>query len=64
MNKTSRRNGEIELARFILALAIVLFHMGAFLGWSGRLAVVPRGYLGVEAFFVLTGYFLCQSMSK
>ena len=37
--------------------------MGAFLGWHGRLAVVPRGYLGVEAFFVLTGYFLCQSMS-
>lgn len=38
--------------------------MGAFLGWGGRLAVVPRGYLGVEVFFVLTGYFLCQSMSK
>lgn len=59
-----RRNGEIELARFIFAVAVLLFHMGYFLGWNAKLAIVPRGYLAVEAFFILTGYFLGQSWSK
>lgn len=59
-----QRNGEIEFIRFVLAVAVLLFHMGYFLGWGGRLAIAPQGYLAVEAFFILTGYFLAQSWSK
>ena len=59
-----QRNGEIEFFRFVLAVAVVLFHTGTFLGWDNVLLIFPRGYLAVEAFFILTGYFLCQSWSK
>lgn len=60
----TQRNGEIEVIRFVLAVLIVFYHMGFFLGWSGAQAVVPRGYLAVELFYLLTGYFLCRSWKR
>ena len=43
-----KRNGNVELLRFLFAWIIVLFHGG--LHFKG-------GYLAVEFFFTITGFF-------
>ncbi len=47
--KRHQRNGNIELLRFIFAVCIMLFHADM---------AFDSGYLGVEFFLILTGYFL------
>lgn len=59
----SKRNGEIELWRFIVAVGIVLYHSGCFLGWDNGI-VARCGYLGVEFFFLISGYFWACSLSR
>lgn len=52
MNR-SERNGNIEVLRFVFCVSVVLFH-GHF-GFNG-------GYLAVEFFFMITGYFLAKKL--
>lgn len=54
------RNGEIELWRIIVACAIV-FHHSYNLAWPG---IVCGGYVGVEFFFLLSGYLLARHIRK
>jgi len=52
----NKRDGNIELLRFIFANWIVLHH-----------ALLPRfrgGWLGVEFFFLLTGYYMAKNLEK
>ena len=57
------RNGLIELCRFIFALCVVSHH-AIFLSEPGRIPFIG-GYISVEFFFMLTGYFLFEgSQSK
>lgn len=46
--------------RFFAALWVVLFHYWPKLDVGFTPAVVERGYLGVELFFVLSGFILCH----
>ncbi len=46
--------------RFFAALWVVLFHYWPKLDASFTPAFVERGYLGVEAFFTLSGFILCH----
>lgn len=46
------RNGNIELLRFLFCADIVLYHAG----------FLPRGYVGVEFFFMVTGFFLADKI--
>lgn len=55
MSTRSKRDGNIEILRFLFSLGVVLFHGG--LGVRG-------GYLGVEFFFMLTGAFLAKSLDQ
>lgn len=48
------RNGNIELLRFVFCVGVVLFH-----AWYVR-----RGYIGVEFFFIVTGYFLAEKICR
>ena len=45
----------IEFLRFLFAIIIVLYHSGS---------ATPDGYLAVEIFFILAGFFLAKSLEK
>ncbi len=49
------RMQNIEFLRFLLAIVIVLFHCGR---------TTADGYLAVEMFFILAGYFLSRSINQ
>lgn len=49
-------NGEIDFFRFIFAVIIMIYH------FSHSQSVVPGGYIGVEYFFVVSGYLLVPSI--
>jgi len=60
VQKTNGKNGLVELFRFLFAFWIVYYH-----GWfvvSGPL--FERGYVGVEFFFMLSGYYLFKSFAR
>jgi peptidoglycan/LPS O-acetylase OafA/YrhL len=46
--------------RFFAAMWVVLFHYWPHLSNDGRPPLVAKGYLGVELFFVLSGFILCH----
>ncbi len=57
----TKRNGEIDILRFIFAFFIFLHHFG-FCAYYTQIA--KNGWLGVEFFFLLTGYFLARTAKK
>ena len=46
--------------RFFAAIWVVMFHYWPYLAAAGTPALVAKGYLGVECFFVLSGFILCH----
>lgn len=63
------RNGKIEFMRFVFSLFIILFHINTVI-FGGKykltedISFFSRGRIGVEFFFVVTGYFLAASAFK
>lgn len=51
----NRKNPAIEFFRFFISISVVLHH---FTDWA------PSGYLGVDFFFVVSGFFLMNHYSK
>lgn len=68
--KTYKKNGKIELLRFVFCITIILFHCSRSFRFShldiGGLAIpmLKRGYYGVEFFFVLSGFLMGRSIHK
>lgn len=61
-NGGASRNGFIELCRFILALCVVSHH-ALFLDNPGHIPLFG-GYIAVEFFFILTGFFLAYGVDR
>lgn len=63
-----KKNGKIELLRFLFAIAILLRHINlkAFeLNKSfGSFTLGKLGYIGVEFFFLVSGFFMARSIFK
>jgi peptidoglycan/LPS O-acetylase OafA/YrhL len=69
----NRRLKELDLLRFLAALAVVIFHY-AFRGYArGDMSVMPYpllaevakyGYLGVELFFMISGFVILMTASS
>ena len=57
---TAKRNGNIEILRFIFCLFIVFFHFQRYI----KNGYVETGYLGVDFFFMLSGIFLGKKLKK
>lgn len=66
----NRRNGTLELWRFLFSLYILLFHIEKTFFYKGLdssrldVSLCVHGAIGVEFFFLLTGIFLAQSVRK
>ena len=56
----SKRNGEIDLLRFIFAMSIVFVHFTVFNGFDFFI----HGYIGVEFFFLVSGYLMARSVAN
>lgn len=54
VNKLSSRNNSIEFFRFLFMIVICMWHFNMF-------KVFKHGYLAVEFFFILSGFFLYKS---
>ena len=58
--KIKAKNSLIELFRFLFALWVLYYH--SFVPYKGEM--FGQGYLAVEFFFVLSGFFLMRSIDK
>lgn len=62
------KNGKIELMRFLFSIAIVFYHgQRHFMSIDNstmHLAFFARGYIGVEFFFLVTGFLMASSVYK
>ncbi len=54
------RNHEIDFFRFVFAILVMGSHAYALLGWNHCFS----GAIGVEFFFVISGYFFARSLKK
>ena len=65
-----QRNGKIELYRFIFSVYVVLFHISRNtlpkykLAVSTKLSLAAHGCMGVEFFFVLSGFLMGASLYR
>lgn len=62
-----KRNGKIEILRFIFCVIIILYHISGNLGirekvYFDNFTIFARGRSGVEFFFLLSGFF-CASLA-
>ena len=57
---TKKRNGNIEILRFIFCMLIILVHFPQ----EVRYFFGASGYLGVEFFFMISGLFLGRKLKK
>lgn len=63
-NNTQRdRNGKIELLRFLFCISIVLYHSKLVMN-DGVSRIMFSGRLGVEFFFLVSGYLMAVSAEK
>lgn len=63
MEKTNKRNNNIELLRLAFCIFIILLHYCEQFGYFGALTF-RGGYLGVEFFFMVTGTYLAKSIKE
>ena len=69
MASQTKRNGKIELFRFVFCVIIIFLHINTRL-YKGKLILgngfhfFHMGYIGVEFFFLLSGYLLAKAALK
>lgn len=61
--KTSR-NGTISLVKFIAAILIMVYHGGRILIGKNHSFCSPTGYILVDLFFMISGYYFYKSILK
>lgn len=57
------RNGRIEFFRFVFAMIVMIFH-GKNVMNDGEIRIMFSGRLGVEFFFLVSGYLMAASIAK
>lgn len=67
--KASNKNGKIELLRFLFSILIILFHMNSSVYEGNKmfgthLSLARHGNMGVEFFFLISGFLMAASITK
>ncbi len=62
--KQSSRNGLISLLKFIFSIIILLYHITRLLNGKNKFSLCLNGYLTVDFFFMVSGYYFYQSLLK
>lgn len=68
--KKAVKLGKIEFYRFVFCLGVLFFHMGKYfrgepsLKGPVRFEFFPHGAIGVEFFFLVSGFFMAKSIHK
>ncbi len=58
-----KKNGKIELLRFVFALTVVIFHLNV--DWYNHgLQLMYHGNMGVEFFFLVSGFLMARSIQQ
>ena len=60
----SSRNGTISLVKFLASLLILIYHGGKILIGSNKLIYSTTGYILVDLFFIISGYYFYKSILK
>lgn len=61
-NKDKECNYVIELLRFLFCIMIVIHH--SYRMYGDNKIYAPTGYMGVEFFFIITGYYMMKKIEK
>ncbi len=65
---STRRNGKIEVLRFIFCVSVLFFHaerlVSGGVNLPGPLCFFENGAIGVEFFFIVSGFFMAKSALK
>ena len=61
---SSKRNGVIDLMRFVFCMVIVLFHARNLGGSTETALFGDAGYIGVEFFFIVSGFLMAKSAAR
>lgn len=70
VNASNVKNGKIEFYRFIFCLAVLFFHIEKYLmgepelGGNIHFSLFAHGSLGVEFFFLTSGFFMARSAKR
>ncbi len=61
--KTRKYNPEIDLAKFLFSVVIVLYHSTKLTSCAGE-GIMPFGFLATDFFFMVSGYLMVKSSKK
>lgn len=61
---TTKRNGAIDFLRFLFALVIIIYHARGIGGGSDHALFKRFGYIGVEFFFIVSGFLMAKSAER
>lgn len=68
IHKKTQRNGKIDLLRFFFCMGVIILHIEVVLydgmkSW-GIFSLGHRGYIGVEFFFLVSGWLLAKKLTQ
>lgn len=59
-----KRNYELDFLKFIFTIAIIVYHSHNLICPDTNLELLPKGYLGVEFFFMTSGYLMMAGIMR
>ena len=60
----NKRNNEIDVVKFVFTICVFLYHSYALSASDTVPPILPLGYMCVEAFFIISGYYMSLSIDK